>query len=348
MPLNAVSSFSLSSVSVLFGILGVGALQWPVRGIENGDSSGAKPLHEAPLEGGVQLDRFQAQAVKLAKQPDCFAQVGKALQFRCSEPDLDSPHRISAAIAMTLCEVATGQHYSLPLECRPFTLGNLRDLAPHPNLHGPCVDALSRSTQLWSSYSGYMREIPQLCVAYHRLHEIDTAREIYRNLTIEKAAFLALLRAHEKNAVARDMERSARQQRLEDTVNSLHRSTETLRLLPEELAESLAGHMRTLTSRHENDLTSVTDLLQDRHEQLAVRLSQAALEHKNALSGVPQMMGDKISLQLGILGANFNGFVTQMEASLSPSSPLQAALSSISLSTENLARKNGCHPHRLG
>ena len=73
---------------------------------------------------------------------------------------------------MTLCELRTAEFHSIPLECEVFLdEGGLSDSAPH----GICVEwahlleesdlftqlyrALSRSTQSWASYSGYLREI---------------------------------------------------------------------------------------------------------------------------------------------------------------------------------------------
>jgi hypothetical protein len=74
---------------------------------------------------------------------------------------------------MTLCELKTAEFHSIPLECEAFLEeGGLIDRAPH----GICVEwaayipgvsnlftrpyrALSRSTQSWASYSGYLREI---------------------------------------------------------------------------------------------------------------------------------------------------------------------------------------------
>lgn len=74
---------------------------------------------------------------------------------------------------MTLCELRTAEFHSIPLECEVFLEeGGLGDRA----LHGICVEwayslggsdlftqpyyrALSRSTQSWASYSGYLREI---------------------------------------------------------------------------------------------------------------------------------------------------------------------------------------------
>jgi hypothetical protein len=73
---------------------------------------------------------------------------------------------------MTLCELRTAESHSIPLECEVFLEeGASSDRAPH----GICVEwayileesdlftqpyrALSRSTQSWASYSGYLREI---------------------------------------------------------------------------------------------------------------------------------------------------------------------------------------------
>jgi hypothetical protein len=101
---------------------------------------------------------------------------------------------------MTLCELRTAGFHSIPLECEVFLEeGESSNRAPH----GICVEcaylleesdlftqlyrALSRSTQSWASYSGYLREIrtqvpfrlpfvdcvliAQLCFAYQRSNE---------------------------------------------------------------------------------------------------------------------------------------------------------------------------------
>ncbi|EDR09726.1 uncharacterized protein LACBIDRAFT_319136 [Laccaria bicolor S238N-H82] len=94
---------------------------------------------------------------RYTRRPDCFRRVAGAIRTRCGELDMDEDERINAAISMTLCEIATAKHYSLPLECRPFSPEGKdpRD----PRTRSECVDALSRSAQFWSSYSGYLREI---------------------------------------------------------------------------------------------------------------------------------------------------------------------------------------------
>jgi hypothetical protein len=46
-----------------------------------------------------------------------------------------------AAISMTLCEIATAKHYSLPLECRSFSLDNMQDKEHKSRqAQGECVE----------------------------------------------------------------------------------------------------------------------------------------------------------------------------------------------------------------
>lgn len=73
---------------------------------------------------------------------------------------MDEQERIQAAISMTLCELATARHYAPPLECAAFSKGQQRP--PDSFAQSACVEALSRSAQFWSSYSGYLRELRKL------------------------------------------------------------------------------------------------------------------------------------------------------------------------------------------
>ncbi|KAF9003429.1 hypothetical protein BDQ17DRAFT_1541980 [Cyathus striatus] len=130
------------------------------------------------------------------RRPDCFQKAAKTIRKRCSDLHLDEQEWIHAAISMTLCEIATAKHHTLPLECTIFTTGY--DYILDSQMQGQCVDALSRSAQFWSSYSGYLREIPQLCFAFRKSEDIDMARDIYRNSTIEQINFFHSLENQEK------------------------------------------------------------------------------------------------------------------------------------------------------
>ncbi|KAK0192303.1 hypothetical protein F5146DRAFT_928132, partial [Armillaria mellea] len=78
----------------------------------------------------------------------------------CSALEMGEDERVSAAISMTLCELATAKHLSPPLECAPFSSENTPLYSPkNDDTQGKCRVTLSRSAQFWSSYSGYLREV---------------------------------------------------------------------------------------------------------------------------------------------------------------------------------------------
>lgn len=82
------------------------------------------------------------------------------VKTRCEESHMDEQERIQAAISMTLCELATARHHAPPMECAAFSKG--QQSPPSGHVQAACVEALSRSAQFWSSYSGYLRELRKL------------------------------------------------------------------------------------------------------------------------------------------------------------------------------------------
>lgn len=163
-------------------------------------------------------------------RPDCFRTVAAEIKSSCgrhldSDPDgkvrgrytstdLQSTptHAIalsSAAIELTKCELATAR-LKTPLECETVHFGQDGQHSHHTDsersqLTTTCVEALSRSTQFWATYSGYMRELPQLCFAFARLADQDVAKQIYHNITQEKRGLLNILKQHlQQSAEARE------------------------------------------------------------------------------------------------------------------------------------------------
>ncbi|KAJ3888955.1 hypothetical protein GG344DRAFT_52610, partial [Lentinula edodes] len=100
----------------------------------------------------------------LGRSSDCFHKVAGSIRTRCSELDMNEEERVVAAISMTLCELATAKHHAPPMECDMFS-ARLRASGPL-DIRGNCVNALSRSAQFWSSYSGYLREVRELHSSY--------------------------------------------------------------------------------------------------------------------------------------------------------------------------------------
>ncbi|KIY51816.1 hypothetical protein FISHEDRAFT_18726, partial [Fistulina hepatica ATCC 64428] len=140
----------------------------------------------------------QAALNAYSRRPDCFRRTTESIRVQCGQLELDEDARVHAAISMTLCELATAKHHTPPLECSAFAFepsSVLFENDVEPLTSRECVNALSRSAQFWSSYSGYLREVPQLCYAFRRWNDIDTAREIFHNSTVEAMKLLRHMNA---------------------------------------------------------------------------------------------------------------------------------------------------------
>ncbi|KAL1682516.1 hypothetical protein EV122DRAFT_287137 [Schizophyllum commune] len=171
----------------------VDARFWPGRRVDTqGQQDSIAHIGASDAEIAL-VGTYQGALDAYARRPDCFKDSAALISARCEELDSREDERVRAAISMTLCELATAKHHTPPLECAPFAPGRASLLSDAEA--GECVNALSRSAQYWSSYSGYLREIPQLCFAYRRWHDIDTAKEIYRNATLRELEVLKTMDA---------------------------------------------------------------------------------------------------------------------------------------------------------
>ncbi|PVF99252.1 hypothetical protein CPB86DRAFT_825142 [Serendipita vermifera] len=194
----------------------INGLKWPFRVGSvalQAQTSSTKTLD--PSTEDLDVSRQEVDAIfrnldlteQYASSPDCFLDASGRLNLQCEVLESNQDARIVAAVSMTLCELGMMERVTVPLECRPFATSGVMGGDPMPtNDHSakPCVEAFHRSPQFWSSYSGYLRQIPQLCFAYRRWHEIDTAKKLYRNATLEKISLLRLLRKRQEHINAHE------------------------------------------------------------------------------------------------------------------------------------------------
>ncbi|KIJ15313.1 hypothetical protein PAXINDRAFT_114956 [Paxillus involutus ATCC 200175] len=108
------------------------------------------------------------------RKPDCFQDAISIVKARCEESRMDEQERVQAAISITMCELATARHYSPPMECAAFARGGYKPSSPlsspSAQAQARCVEALSRSAQFWSSYSGYLREMRMFRITIQSFH----------------------------------------------------------------------------------------------------------------------------------------------------------------------------------
>ncbi|PWN50033.1 hypothetical protein IE53DRAFT_263827 [Violaceomyces palustris] len=96
---------------------------------------------------------------------------------------------MKASIHLTVCDIETASQ-RVPMECSEIMSPEVRKVSGEEHKVSGCIEALSRSAQFWSSYSGYIREVPQLCFALRRWHDIDKAKEVYQQLSLQKKVLM--------------------------------------------------------------------------------------------------------------------------------------------------------------
>ncbi|KAJ7442483.1 hypothetical protein B0H11DRAFT_2093847 [Mycena galericulata] len=229
------------------------AFSWPrqIASTNTGGKPIATDLHEDEL---VSLLASHAALENYSRRPDCFRRVGATIRLRCGELETDEDERVKAAISMTLCELATATHHSVPLECKSFTVDSE---ASFGQIQGECVDALSRSAQFWSSYSGYLREVPQLCFAFRRWNDIDTAKDIYKNSTMESMALIRSILAREQADIAGKTRWDAQLSELADVAVQLKAMSNMIDVVISAAVPKLQTELATLVDVFKSGLADV-------------------------------------------------------------------------------------------
>ncbi|KAK7001076.1 hypothetical protein R3P38DRAFT_3368454 [Favolaschia claudopus] len=231
---------------LLFPLLAAG-LSWPkIKGQR------AVPAAQNSFEANTfEVDAIQSNYGLLQSRingPDCFKDVARALETNCADYSMGSELGVRAAIGMTICELATAEEQA-PLECRSV-----------PLKESDCVRAIKNIPQAWTSYSGYLREIPQLCFAFRRWNDIDSARDIYRNATLEVTSFLHMMSSKE---AAEKQARNAWEVRIsemETMVSSVNAALNAMSTLTMQFTPWAENELTNIFTKFENRISEETFL----------------------------------------------------------------------------------------
>ncbi|GBB95890.1 hypothetical protein RclHR1_02640004 [Rhizophagus clarus] len=115
------------------------------------------------------IEHGQAALTTLEKKQDCFKEATITLKNGCRNINLSNNDKMQYAIRLTKCELAIA-NLAFPMECDDFD----QDI-------GKCIEI----PQFWTTYSGYFREVSQMCFAMRYSLERDLLEEYNRNVTFK-------------------------------------------------------------------------------------------------------------------------------------------------------------------
>ncbi|RHZ79269.1 hypothetical protein Glove_150g71 [Diversispora epigaea] len=123
------------------------------------------------------------------RKPNCFKDAALTLKNGCRNINLDDNDKILYAVQLTKCEIATA-NLTMPTECDDID----KEI-------GSCAESLSKTSQLWTSYSGYYREVFKMCFAVRYLLERDLLEELHRNITQNQLKNYNILRVQQREMI---------------------------------------------------------------------------------------------------------------------------------------------------
>ncbi|RGB26234.1 hypothetical protein C1646_427698 [Rhizophagus diaphanus] len=148
----------------------------PMDDVKDDDSLGNLSFlkfFELSNEERMIIEHGQASLTVLEKKHDCFKEATTTLKNGCKNVNLSNNDKMQYAIRLAKCELATA-NLAFPMECDDFD----HDV-------GKCIESISRIPQFWTTYSGYFREVSQMCFAMRYSLERDLLEEYNRNVTFK-------------------------------------------------------------------------------------------------------------------------------------------------------------------
>ncbi|KAF7349200.1 RING finger protein [Mycena sanguinolenta] len=166
----------------------------------SGVSAGNQDELASLLIGHAALENY-------SRRPDCFRRVAGKIQLRCGELEMNEDERVRAAISMTLSlrlkarENAWSSNY-FSAEFFDFNTRIAAHSPGAPNFgrvtRAICAKFASSISLRFCSAADRSSLLAQLCFAFRRWNDIDTAKDIYKNSITEMSAIARAILAREQ------------------------------------------------------------------------------------------------------------------------------------------------------
>jgi Tht1-like nuclear fusion protein len=172
-------------------------------------------------------DQLLTTISALQRKPTCYRTAASTLIHHCEtlSSDIPDPDRILFAIKLTTCELDL--IHQTPAIC--LIEASWKE----------CVRTLATKDHWWTTFSGNLREVTNVCWIGRRevekgrdsfgvLSNLDQLLELHTNLTSVQARLLEILRTQLNEAEAREMQQQTAQRHWNGFTSSLEKSLESI------------------------------------------------------------------------------------------------------------------------
>ncbi|KAI7868288.1 hypothetical protein BDF14DRAFT_1795060 [Spinellus fusiger] len=211
-----------------------------------------------------------------AKESDCFKRAAMTLTEGCQVLSVSESTKIKYTLMLTLCELSTAS-MKAPRECRD--IDSCTDKQAQQ-----CVMKLATSPQTWTSYSGYFRDVEQMCFAIRYPIEKDLLEKLRRDIAENQIKNFGLLREQQAQMISWREEEMRNFEVIHDAQKALRDQLEDIEFVGQK-AETNLGHLsRSVASMHRE--AEVALALQEDNVQTFIENSRSSLNEVLLRTGV--------------------------------------------------------------
>ncbi|KAG0338344.1 hypothetical protein BG000_004107 [Podila horticola] len=113
---------------------------------------------------------------------------------------------------------------------------------------GRCVQSLGRVPQLWTSYSGYFREVKVMCLAVQYSLENDELRSLQRNITRNHADQITLLRAQRQELLETHRVETAQLKEIQDLHSNISAQVDAILTSASQVRDTFASILKDIST----------------------------------------------------------------------------------------------------
>ncbi|KAJ3219110.1 hypothetical protein HK099_004823 [Clydaea vesicula] len=234
------------------------------------------------------------------KEDTCFQKAALSLKLGCDNVEVNENSKIIYAIRLTLCEISTG-NFKTPPQCNFANYYSparneveiLNKAFEETNL---CVAELAKVSQIWTSYSSYLKEVVNMCFAVRYELERNLLTLLQRNLTITNLKTFRLLEKQNieltewrKTSLEEFLKLSENQQLIFNLSSKIDQTTKKNLETSESIAkklEQVKSNLNKIISEFEEEANLSLQKIFTKNDQVALGLEETVEFSKNNLANL--------------------------------------------------------------